>query len=174
MKNKQTLLTSLAIVVFVALLWLLLSRSYRGEPPATEPPATRPVARPVPTPAGLEELKQFHGTWEFVSLEVSGDAKPDSDFKKYKVVFEDDQWLVWEGTNLAAKTSIVLDPSATPKTLDAFPPPGKGEPIHGIYRFAGDQLIICDRGESAGERPTDFTSEPNSGAVLIVYKRLPR
>lgn len=167
MKTKRALLVALLVLAFAAALWSLLPRSSRSQRLVNAPSATRPAM----TPAGKEELEKFQGTWEFVSLEVDGDPKPDADFKKYTAEFRGDQWIVSEGTNIAAQSTIVLDPNANPKTIDAFPPPGKGQPIHGIYLLERDKLTICDRGEDNGDRPTGFGPEPNSGLVLIVYKR---
>jgi len=165
--RNRTLFLILLLVALVAALWFLLPRAIRSRPVVAIPSATRPVM----TPSGREELEKFQGSWEFVSLAVDGEPKPESDFKKYTVMFKGDQWIVSEGTNIAAQTTIVLDPAANPKAIDAFPPPGKGLPIHGIYSLEGDNLTICDRGEDNGERPAGFDEEPNAGLVLIVFKR---
>jgi uncharacterized protein (TIGR03067 family) len=168
MRTRSAWLIVAILVAFVAGLGFLLSRAPRGQRTVATPPP-----RPVMTPAGREELKKFQGRWEFVSLEVDGEPKPEADFKKYTVDFKDDQWMVSEGSNIAAQCTIVLDPIADPKTIDAFPPPGKGLPIHGIYLLEGDKLTVCDRGEDNGERPTDFGPDPNPGLVRIVYRRPP-
>lgn len=166
-KKIGTLLVALIIIALGGSVWFLLPLGSRSRPSAPVPTANRPVT----SPAAKEELEKFQGTWDFISLEVDGDVKPDSDFKKYTVVFQGNQWTVSEGTNIAAQTTIELNPAANPKTIDVFSAPGKGQPIHGIYVFEDDKLTICDRGEDKGERPTDFSTEPNSGLVLIVFKR---
>jgi len=51
-------------------------------------------------------------------MEVDGDKKPAEQFNKYKVVFQGDQWTVTEGDKIAAKTTIKLDPTKKPKTID--------------------------------------------------------
>ena len=153
---------ALVIIALLVVLWFLFSFG-----PASHPPATPTFATAV-----NDEFKKFQGAWEFVSLEVDGGKKPDQDFKKYSVVFQGDQWTVSEGTNIAAQTTIELDPRTDPKTIDVFPQPGKGMPIHGIYLFEGDQLTICDRGEDKGDRPSEFVTKPGAGFVLIVFRRI--
>ena len=165
-KKTGALMVALVIIVIGVALWFLLSRGSRNECPVLAPTLSQPAS----DPAAHAELEKFQGPWEFVSLEVEGNKKPDSDFRKLSVVFRGNQWIVSEGTNIAAQTTIALNPTTNPRTIDAFPPPGKGLTIHGIYKFEGDTLIICDRGEDNGERPTDFM-EADSGAVLIVFKR---
>ncbi len=165
--RNRTLFRILILVGLAAALWLLIPRAFRNRQVARTADATRPVM----TPAGREELEKFQGRWEFVSLAVDGDPKPEADFKKYTAMFKGDQWIVSEGTTIAAQTTIVLDPAASPKAIDAFPPPGKGVPIHGIYRLEGEKLTIYDRGEDNGERPASFDEEPNAGLVMIVFKR---
>jgi len=123
------------------------------------------------TPAAREELEKFQGSWEFVSLAVDGYPKPEGDFRKYTGAFRGNQWIVSEGTNIAAQTTIALDPTADPKEIDAFPQPGKGQPLHGIYSMEGDKLTIWDRGEDNGDRPASFDEELNAGLVSIVFKR---
>lgn len=165
-KKTGTLMVASVIIVIGVALWFLLSRGSRNERPVLAPTLSQPPS----DPAAQAELEKFQGPWEFVSLEVEGSKKPDSDFRKLSVVFRGNQWIVSEGTDVAAQTTITLNPATNPKTIDAFPAPGKGLPIHGIYKFEGDTLIICDRGKDNGDRPTDF-AEADSGAVLIVFKR---
>ncbi len=153
-----------ALLALVWLWWFLGVRSLRVEA------GRRPAAR-VLTAAAEKELEQFRGSWECVALEVEGQTQTDAKFERWVVRFEGDQWIVSEGTNLLAQCTIVLDPTARPRTIDAYPPPGKGLPIHGIYLLDRDQLTICDRGEDNGDRPVDFDEEPTAGLVRIVIRR---
>ncbi len=167
MTTKRTLLLGLLLVALIVACWRLLPLASRSRQPVSIPPEDRSSV----ILAEKEELEKFQGTWDFVSLEVNGEQKPDEDFKRYTVVFKGDQWIVFEGTNVAAQKTIQLNPAANPKCIDAYPPPGTGPTIRGIYVLEGDTLTVCDRGEDNGGRPTEFRTEPNSGLVLFVYKR---
>lgn len=170
MTKKKTLLLALLIAALLVLLWFLRPLGH-GRPQSVRMPAANP---PVMSAAAREEWEKFEGTWEFVSMEVEGVAKPDADFKKYTAVLKGGQWTVYEGTNIAAQTTVGLDPATTPKSIDLIPAPDKGQIIHGIYLLEGDKLTVCDRDEDHGERPTEFATEPDSGLVLLVLKRVQR
>ena len=46
------------------------------------------------------------------------------------------------------------------------------KPVLGIYEVNGDELKICLRhGLSAGGRPSEFSSKPDTSLILIVFKR---
>lgn len=121
-----------------------------------------------------EELEKLQGTWEFVSMEVEGVKKPDEEFKKYTVVLKGDQWTVSVADEIAARTTFRLDPTRKPKTIDLTQTlePNQGRLLRGIYSLEGDKLIMCDRGADKGARPTGFETEPDSGLVLVVLKRV--
>jgi uncharacterized protein (TIGR03067 family) len=166
-KNRWILAVLSALALLVVVVRVLSSHIWGGRKVLTPVPT-----QPMLTVAARQELDKLHGTWEFVSMEVEGVKKPEADFKKYRVVLEGDQWTVWEGTNIAAQTTMEPDPGTDPKGLDLLPRPGKGDPIRGIYLLEGDKLTYCDRGEDKGDRPTEFGTEPDSGLVLIVLRRV--
>lgn len=116
------------------------------------------------------ERVKFQGNWRFESMEVQGKRKPDTDFGKYKVVFQGDQWTVSEGDRIAARTFFRLDPTKSPKTIDIVDI-DKGRIIRGIYKLEGDALTVCDRGAEKGSRPAEFATQPDSGLVLVVLRR---
>ena len=162
MRTKTKLLLASIILLVLVVLWFLLSPNSKSQ---------RPIA-PSAVAAINQEFEKIQGTWEFVSVEVSGLKKPDQDFKKLLTVVKGNQWTGFERTNIAARCEVELDPETNLKNIDFYPPPDKGLPIHGIYRLEGDQLTVFDRGENNGERPTEFKSEPGSGVVAFVLRRV--
>ena len=117
------------------------------------------------------ERAKFQGNWRFVSIENQGERTPDTAFKKQSVVFKGDQWTVSEDHRIAAQTFFRVDPTKTPKTIDIVDI-DKGRITRGIYALKGDTLTICDRGAGRGGRPTEFSTKPGSGFVLIVLNRV--
>ena len=159
MRTKTKLLLASVITAALVILWFLLSSNSRSY-------------RPIAPSAVNHEFEKFQGTWEFESMEVSGEKRPDQAFKKHIAVLQGNQWTVFEGTNVLARCEFELDPRTNPKSLDFYPPPDKGLPIHGIYTLEGDQLTVCDRGENNGDRPTEFKTDPDSGMVMFVLRRV--
>jgi uncharacterized protein (TIGR03067 family) len=120
------------------------------------------------------EADRLAGAWRFTSLAFDGKPTPEAELNKLDVRIKDGQWIVSAGSDIKAQTTFRLDPTQNPKTIDIIPQPGKGELVQGIYSLEGDQLTICDRSVDNGERPTEFGTEPGSGLVLIVMKRVGR
>lgn len=120
-------------------------------------------------PMAAERAKLL-GNWRFVSMEVQGEHKPDTEFSKYKVVFQDDQWTVSEDHRIAAQSFFRMDPTKTPKTIDIVDI-DKGRIIRGVYKLEGDTFTVCDRGAEKGGRPVEFATRPDSGLVLVVLAR---
>ncbi len=118
-----------------------------------------------------QEIAKFQGTWKFVSMGVEGNRKPVEQLFKYTVVVEGDRWTVSEADRIVARFTINLDPVKTPKTIDLVDTEKKSL-IRGIYRFEGDALTVCDRFAEKGDRPTEFSAKPDSGALQFVLKRV--
>lgn len=119
-----------------------------------------------------KELKKFQGTWTFESVEAGGKKLPADQFKGITVTFEGDKYAVKKGDEVVEAATQKLDPSKSPKTLDAkvTDGPNKGAVILGIYEISGDTLKVCFDPEGK-KRPTEFKGE--SGAqTLVVHKRV--
>ena len=77
------------------------------------------------------------------------------------------------GETLYAGTYAV-DPTARPARIDLHNDEGraKGQDWEGIYRLEGDRLTICDDAfDPSRTRPTRFTTSPESGHVLVTFRR---
>ena len=159
MKTKRKWLLGLVILTLLVAVSFLVRVGFRGQRSAT--------------PSDLnEEYAKFQGTWELLSMEADGAPKPESEYKKYTMMFTNNVWTVLEGTNVKAETPFDLDPTSNPKTIDLYP--SDGRVLQGIYTLDGDRFTMCDRGTEKGDRPTTFATEPESGLVLVTLRRLKR
>jgi uncharacterized protein (TIGR03067 family) len=122
------------------------------------------------------ELKKFQGTWTFESVETGGKAVPAANFKGMTVTFDRDKYAVAKGDAVIEAATQKLDPSKSPKTLDAVVTegPNKGAVILGIYEISEDTLKVCFDPEGK-KRPMQFKTAPESGLqTLVIHKRVKR
>src|SRR5437588_1116345 len=119
-----------------------------------------------------QELKKFQGTWTFESIEAGGQEVPAAEFQGITVTFEGDKYTVKKGDEVIQAATQKLDPSRSPKTLDATVAegPNKGAVLLGIYEIRGDTLKVCFDPEGK-KRPTQFQSASGS-QTLVVHKRV--
>jgi len=83
-----------------------------------------------------------------------------------------DQYTVFLFKKVIGKGTFKIDASKKPKTIDlqAAGAVAKGQPILGIYDFAGDTWKIC-YANPGKERPKEFTAKEGSGHTLAVWER---
>jgi len=117
------------------------------------------------------ELKRHQGTWITTSSIFDGQPASPELVRSIRRIVTDDH-VVWErdGKRFAG-TTIVLDPTKEPKTIDVIPDggPNRGEHILGIYKLEGDTITICMAGP-AQPRPREFKAEKGSGFTLRTFK----
>jgi len=164
---------------------------------AGKPIAGTAAAKPAAPQLGKEESKKFLGTWQCVSRIDNGKKETEGDVKKLTwVLGAGGQFKVLkEGKLVAEGVQTDVDPAKTPKTLNQLVTEGEGAVdvdkdaevskydgkavprVHvgnlhtGIYRFDGDTVEVCIAPADRG-RPTEFASQPGSGQVCAVWKRV--
>lgn len=119
-----------------------------------------------------DELKRHQGTWITTSSIFDGQPASPELVRSIRRIVTDDH-VVWErdGKRFAG-TTIVLNPTKDPKTIDVIPDggPNRGEPVFGIYKFDSDTITICMAGPGQ-PRPKEFKAEKGSGLSVRVFKR---
>jgi uncharacterized protein (TIGR03067 family) len=127
------------------------------------------VAKPV--------SKRFEGTWQTTELHEDGVKRPPEKFNADAWVFEGNKYKFTHEVLLQAG-EFTLDPSKDPKRIDlaVTDNAAKGFRYIGIYKFVGDDLVLCfASGElvagAVHERPTEFSAGAGTGRTLYVLKR---
>jgi uncharacterized protein (TIGR03067 family) len=122
------------------------------------------------------EFAKLEGVWQVVSHQTEGKAANEEHWTKVHFTFKGNE-LTFKGDDIlskkAAKITLVIDPSTTPKVIDMSIVAGefKGTVLEGIYEIKDDSLKICFRNEEKKNRPNDFTTKDDSGLVLFVLHR---
>ncbi len=127
-----------------------------------------------------KDLDMLQGTWTLTAMEMNGEAAPKDLMEKLTVTFNGDRMQI-DGPMAAAAGevpvkpafAVKLNPSETPKTLDAIALNGKfqGKNLLGIYHLDGDQLRICLPNRDAKARPKEFKAPAGSDLGVMTLAR---
>ena len=120
--------------------------------------------------AGLDKLQ---GTWKAVEFESGGKKVDKEEYEKYELVITDNRFVLKGGED-PFRGTLKVDPSQSPATIDAAFIDAEGAEhgkALGIYKLDGDRLTVCwDQGKDA-QRPTEFTTRPETGLRLMSFRR---
>jgi uncharacterized protein (TIGR03067 family) len=153
---------------------LALEELTRGEP------AQKAEAAPAPRTANAKlteeqkkELGRFAGVWAMASGSIGGQAMPEAMLKTMKREVKGNELTVTMNGQVYFKATITLDPSQTPRTIDYAMTEGvtKGKTQLGIYEWEDGTLRFCFA-SPGNDRPADFTSKPDDGRTVSVWKRV--
>jgi|SRR5215470_3820855 len=112
------------------------------------------------------------GTWTAVSAERNG--TPADDVKGHRLTFARNTFVIEREGKTLYKGTFKTDPAKKPAQIDFVQTEGqdKGKTWRGIYLVEGDTLRTNDNAPDISKpRPTQFTTAPGSGYVLVVFKR---
>lgn len=117
--------------------------------------------------------QELAATWQAISFEREGTKANDEQLAGIQLVIDRDgntKSLIGGKVFLAGPSTI--DPTQDPMTLDVSYTEGvnKGKTSLGIYKIDDGVLTICRRPPDK-PRPAEFVSKPDSGTILIRYKR---
>jgi uncharacterized protein (TIGR03067 family) len=119
------------------------------------------------------DRKAFEGTWVGETNTRDGKLIPEDEAKNVRLILTADRYTLERGGDQASRGFCKIDPTKTPKTMDISIIDGvnKGQTWLGIYELTGDTYRTCFA--TAGKpRPGEFSSEPGSGNILWVFKRM--
>ena len=128
------------------------------------------IGADAPAQDAKKEVEKLQGDWTLVTVEIKGKVVPAKDATNVrKVTIKGDQWTITgDGGGKGTGSTLKIDPSKDPKTLDLIFKRGEKEVIRrGIYKLEGDTLTVCSANPDA-ERPKDFKSTEGR---IEVFKR---
>jgi uncharacterized protein (TIGR03067 family) len=122
------------------------------------------------------DADKMEGTWQAVSVQISGVPLPDEIVTNLKYVIKGNKMTtvgVPEIIAQYAEATFKLDPSTKPKSMDVTCTAGekKGDQMEAIYEFKGDdELRLCVQ-IVGKERPGEFATKEGDNRGLLVLKR---
>lgn len=124
-----------------------------------------------PSKEAAAELAKFTGTWKGVSVSRDGKAVPKAEAEAVKLVVDGAKYTLTEGGETVEGTHA-LDPTKTPKTIDAVRTkgPGKGDKLAGVYRLTADEYVVCLAGPGK-DRPAELKPDGGPGLRVLKFKR---
>ncbi|MGE3316273.1 MAG: TIGR03067 domain-containing protein, partial [Planctomycetaceae bacterium] len=115
------------------------------------------------------------GNWEVIELVESGKKIPQEAIAEWlpsggKFEITDNAILSTGAEDGKKHVKIFsIDSTQYPKGIDLSSKDQKD--AVGIYRFDGDQLILCFADPETSKRPTEFSAKENSNQILMTLKR---
>ena len=121
--------------------------------------------------SAADEMKKLQGVWEVASGEVNGEPMPAEDTAGIILTIANNKYTVVKA-DFNDHGSFSIDATKNPKQMDVRPETGSGagRTMLAIYEAGADSLRVCYATEGS-ERPKAFTTEADSGRVMIAYKR---
>ncbi len=133
------------------------------------------LAADDPKGEARKKLDRLQGEWVAVSFEANGEAEP-TDKAGWHVLIKGERASVRFGM-VQYEGVLVVDGGRENPRLDVTKTTGEGVQSGsmdtvGIYRLDKDKLTVCYRfTKSGGGRPTSFSTDRGSGAMMQVLKR---
>ena len=133
------------------------------------------TAQTGPTPAELERAHRLlAGTWDVLEMVDDGETLS-RDLIRSKLaaggrirVVNRSFEIVNPDTGEARTTAFRIDPSQNPRRIDVISRDDRI--LRGIYRFEGDELVICQQSKPEEPRPDTFEARAGSGRMLLRLK----
>jgi uncharacterized protein (TIGR03067 family) len=133
------------------------------------------TAQTGPSPAELERAHRLlAGTWDVLEMVDDGETLT-RDLIRSKLaaggrlrVVDRSFEIINPETGEARTTAFRIDPSQNPRRIDVISRDDRI--LRGIYRFEGDQLVICQQTKPEEPRPDTFEARAGSGRMLLRLK----
>jgi uncharacterized protein (TIGR03067 family) len=123
--------------------------------------------------SSIREMQRLKGIWIEVALEQGGKSAPAQEVSGRVLVIDRGMYALVRNKMLIARGYLMVDPDASPKTLDTIMTDGDRfqPPARWLYQLDGDRLRLHGNGMPGKARPSNFTSPPGSPFFTIEYRR---
>jgi uncharacterized protein (TIGR03067 family) len=121
-----------------------------------------------------QELQRDQGTWQFEALTIDGRPVAKGMLKDWRLIIKGNDWTFRQGekTVLQGKYQIVAVEGKVRQTIvTVLEGNTEKHRLLGITEVQGKMRKGC-LAKPGQDRPTTFSSEPGSGQILIIYKRV--
>jgi uncharacterized protein (TIGR03067 family) len=115
------------------------------------------------------------GVWKVAELTIDGNRLASKDLVKAKIEIDEDRFTNYEaplGKQTATKMSVGKQGDLSTMNLKVAEGKFKGTTISGIYKFDGDDLIICQSDMRSKSSPTAFESKNGTYHALMRLTRM--
>ena len=130
-----------------------------------------------PTDAELQRAHEMlAGSWQFLSIndkgEKLGPKLVETRFARDGILTVADRRLTIANPVTGEERSATyrIDPSKSPRRIDLFTRDDRI--LRGIYKFEGDNLVICLQPDENGNVPAEFSAPDGSDMILVRLKAL--
>lgn len=122
---------------------------------------------------GKTDRDAIQGTWGIVSVEIDKQPMPSDMSADARLVLKGEKYS-FTLSDAKLEMAYKLQPDKTPKAIDLTVAEGAmmGQTYYGIYKLDGDTYTVCRSTVPGKPRPTVFATQPDSGLMLVVWKRI--
>jgi uncharacterized protein (TIGR03067 family) len=151
---------------------VLAFQLHAGPPMTVEFKNVRLKALSSPAQSSRENAERADGVWEVAAMEANGEAMTTEASEGLKLTVSGEKYSVNKDGEID-RGSFTVDTTKSPQQMDVRPElgPAAGKMILAIYELNGDTMRVCYQIQPGLERPKEFKTMPDSGFVLINYKR---
>lgn len=125
----------------------------------------------VKATATEQDLQRLQGEWKFEWTELEGERRPPDESQVASPL----KISGMEMQHGELRLTFKIDASTDPKVIDVVlkNDTDASPSFEGIYQLKDDTLTICLNSEDGGkQRPTQFTSKPESKLVVVQLSRI--
>lgn len=114
----------------------------------------------------------LEGEWKLASVQLNAQPLPMEKLQDARLTVRGPKYsLKLADARLEMTHKLLAEQRPQEMDLTVAEGPEKGKTFLAILRLEGDTLTVCRSIEPGKERPTEFASKPESGLLLVVWKR---